>query len=148
MTAHVEAVSELKEIVQHLAECGLPVSDISPSHPPVFFGIRSESILTAVIGLELFGSVGMLRSLAVAPAYRGHGLGGELLAFAERHAASCGVKTLFLLTTTAAEFFIHRGFAPADRSCAPAEIQATSQFSNLCPASSAFLSKACRWSDT
>ena len=142
MVAHIELVSELNEIVPLLAECGLPVSDISSSQPPVFFGVRFESGLSAVIGIEIFGSVGLLRSLAVAPAYRGRGFGGELVAFAERHAASCGIKVLFLLTTTASDFFAHLGFVPADRSSAPPAIQATAQFSGLCPASSTFLRKS------
>ena len=142
MVAHIESVSTLNEIVSLLAECGLPVSDISSSQPPVFFGMRFEVGLSAVVGLEVFGSVGLLRSLAVAPAYRGRGLGVELVAFAERHAASCGISDLFLLTTTASDFFVHLGFVPADRASAPAAIQATSQFSGLCPASSAFLRKS------
>ena len=142
MVAHIESVSELNEIIPLLAECGLPVSDISSSQPPVFFGVRFESGLSAVVGLEIFGSVGLLRSLAVGPAYRGRGLGGELVAFAERHAAGCGIKVLFLLTTTASDFFAHLGFVPADRSSAPPAIQATSQFSGLCPASSTFLRKS------
>lgn len=142
MTAHIEPISEIREILPLLAECGLPVSDISPSQPLQFFGIRSESGLVAVVGLELYGSVGLLRSLAVAPSRRGHGLGRQLVAFAERVAASQGVDSLFLLTTTAAAFFGKLGYLPASRSTAPPAIQATLQFSGLCPTSAAFLSKS------
>ena len=142
MRARIEAIAELDDIVPLLADCGLPVADISAARTPQFFGIRAESSLVAVIGLEVFGAVALLRSLAVSPAHRGHGLAQQLVAFAEQLAASRGVGTLFLLTTTAPAFFDKLGFAPASRSAAPPAIQATQQFSGLCPASSAFLSKS------
>lgn len=142
MTDNIEPISELKDIVTLLAECGLPVSDISPNHSPQFFGIRSESGLVAIVGLELFGSVGLLRSLAVSPEDRGRGLARQLVAFVERVAASQGVESLFLLTTSAAAFFEKLGFVPTFRSDAPPVIQATQQFSDLCPATSALLIKS------
>lgn len=125
-----------------LTECGLSVADILQSQPPYFFGVRSESIIIAVVGLELFGAVALLRSLAVAPAHRGRGLARQLVTFAESVAASRGVDSLFLLTTTASDFFCKSGFMPISRPEAPPAIQATSQFSSLCPASSAFLRKS------
>ncbi|MES2263459.1 MAG: arsenic resistance N-acetyltransferase ArsN2 [Pseudomonadota bacterium] len=138
---NIEPISELKDVLTLLSECGLPVSDISKSNPPQFFGLRSESGLVAVVGLELFESVGLLRSLAVSPNHRGHGIARQLVAFAERVATSRGVDVLFLLTTTASDFFEKLGFVPASRTSAPTVIQVTPQFSGLCPASSAFLTK-------
>ena len=142
MITNIEPISELKEIMSLLTECGLPVTDILQSEPPLFFGVRSESGLVAVVGLELFGAAALLRSLAVAPAHRGRGLARQLVAYAESVAVSRGVDSLFLLTTTASDFFGKLGFVPASRSAAPPAIQATSQFSVLCPASSAFLRKS------
>ena len=141
MTTNIEPIVELKDIVPLLVECNLPVADISPSQSPQFFGVRSESGLVAVVGLELFGAVALLRSLAVSPAHRGRGLASQLVAYAESVAACRGVDSLFLLTTTASDFFSKLGFVSASRSAAPPAIQATSQFSSLCPASSAFLRK-------
>ncbi len=140
MVTHIEPLLELKEIVPLLAECGLPVSDISSSQSPHFFGIRSESGLLAVIGVELFGAAALLRSLAVLPTCRG--LARELVVFVERFAAEQGVEFIFLLTTTASELFAKLGFVTVPRVTAPSAIQATPQFSGLCPASSAFLGKA------
>jgi len=141
MDVKIEPISEIKDVLPLLVACCLPVSDISLSNPPQFFGLRSGSDLVAVVGLELFESVGLLRSLAVSPSHRGRGIAHQLVAFAEGVAASCGVHTLFLLTTTASDFFKTLGFVPASRSSAPAAIQATRQFSGLCPASSEFLTK-------
>ncbi len=142
MSAHIEPITELNDVVPLLTECGLPVSDISPSQLQQFFGMRSKTGLVAVVGLELYGSVGLLRSLAVSPSHRGQGLAHELVAFAEKVAASQGVNTLFLLTTTASDFFSKLGYVPASRANAPQAIQDSSQFSNLCPSSSSFLCKS------
>lgn len=63
---------------------------------------------------------------------------------AETWAAAQGIETLYLLTTTAAQFFARRGYEVVARSDAPNVIAATSQFSKLCPASSAFMRKVLR----
>ena len=60
---------------------------------------------------------------------------------AEAHAAEKGVETLYLLTTTAADFFARRGYEAVPRSAAPAAIAATPQFRDLCPASSVLMRK-------
>lgn len=142
MIANIEPISELEKIMSLLTECDLAVTDILQSEPPLFFGVRCESSLVAVVGLELFGAVALLRSLAVSPTHRGRGLARQLVAHAESVAVSRDVDSLFLLTTTASDFFGKLGFVPASRSAAPPAIQATSQFSVLCPASSAFLRKS------
>ena len=129
------------ELIALLVACGLPVDDIGPSSPADFFAIRKEDGIVAVVGLERYPPVGLLRSLAVAPAWRGSGLAAQLLAFAKSFAGAHGVASLFLLTTTAGDYFAGKGYAPALRREAPPAIQATSQFSTLCPASSAFLGK-------
>jgi amino-acid N-acetyltransferase len=94
-----------------------------------------------VVGVEVYGSVGMLRSLAVVPAHRSTGLGTALASDAETWAAEHGVGALYLLTTTAAQFFARRGYVMIPRSEAPQAIAATAQFSDLCPASSTFMRK-------
>jgi amino-acid N-acetyltransferase len=138
---NIEPLSSLDEILSLLTDCRLPVADISAASPPLFFGIRVAGVLVAVVGLELFHSIGLLRSLAVSPTFRGRGLAQELLAFAEVCAASHGTHTLFLLTTTAEEFFLKFGYVAASRQDAAQAIQATPQFSGLCPSSAACLSK-------
>ena len=137
----IEPIAQTFEIKQLLATCELPVSDIVSSDSMLFFGCRSNAELVGVVGLQIFGYIALLRSLAVSPHYRNYGLGKALAAFAESHAASLGVQSLFLLTTTADEFFSKLGYSPALRDDAPAPIKATAQFSGLCPASSSFMSK-------
>ncbi|MFA5938015.1 MAG: arsenic resistance N-acetyltransferase ArsN2 [Sinimarinibacterium sp.] len=125
-----------------LAACGLPTSDLEHPRAVQLFGIVEARAPVAVCGLEVHGTAGLLRSLAVAGAQRGRGLGYALVRHAEIEAAKQGVIELYLLTTTAADFFARLGYAPTPRAEAPAAIAQTTQFSSLCPASSAFMRKA------
>jgi C_GCAxxG_C_C family probable redox protein len=124
-----------------LSACDLPSSDLAACASLQLFGCRSDAGLAGVVGVELYGPVALLRSLAVAPEYSGIGLGKALVEHAEAVAAWRGVESLYLLTTTADTYFSRLGYAHASRDDAPAAIRATAQFSGLCPASSAFMSK-------
>lgn len=135
------STEQLAEIKQLLSACELPTSDLSPSSALLFFGCRSDARLAGVIGLEVLGPVALLRSLAVAPSHRNHGMGRSLVESAEAHAASLGVESLYLLTTTAEAFFSRLGYSPALRAEAPSSIKATTQFSELCPVSSVLMHK-------
>jgi amino-acid N-acetyltransferase len=128
-------------VKQLLAASGLPIEDITARHLQDFFGCGSGPELEGVIGLELFSEVALLRSLAVASSRRGTGVGSRLVAHAERHARDQEVQSLYLLTTTAEAFFMRRGYARVPREDAPAAIKTTSEFSGICPTSSAFMVK-------
>jgi amino-acid N-acetyltransferase len=128
-------------VKQLLSESGLPIADITARHLQHFFGCGSGPELEGVIGLEIFGDVALLRSLAVASSRRGSGVGSGLVVHAERHARDQGVQSLYLLTTTAEQFFLRRGYARIPRENAPAAIKGTSEFSGICPVSSVFMVK-------
>ena len=106
-----------------------------------FFYCGAGAAPIGIVGLEFCGSHALLRSLAVAPERRRSGVGAQLVEHAERYARAQGIHSIFLLTTTAEEFFKRRGYAVTDRSNAPAEIRATKEFAHICPSGSAFLSK-------
>ncbi|WP_454829050.1 arsenic resistance N-acetyltransferase ArsN2 [Pseudoxanthomonas wuyuanensis] len=125
-----------------LAENQLPISDLQDTSKIALFGCVSNTQVSGIVGLELYGHVALLRSLAVAGTARGNGLGDALVAYAERHAVQQGVGSIYLLTTTASGFFERHGYHPVAREDAPAAIARTSQFSNLCPSSSAFMVKS------
>jgi amino-acid N-acetyltransferase len=118
---------------------GLPTEDLTESHLEHFFYMGGADAPHAVVGIELCAGFALLRSLAVEPMHRGEGLAAALLAKAEAHAKARGAELMFLLTTTAEEFFKRRGYVPADRLTAPAPIRATREFVDLCPASSTFM---------
>lgn len=124
-----------------LTSAQLPTVDITPKHLEHFFGAWSDSRLEGVVGVELFGSVALLRSLAVLVSQRGSGLGTELLTLAEQYAMENEVHSMFLLTTTAEPYFKRRGYAPFSRAAAPEAIQNTTEFTSICPASSTLMFK-------
>lgn len=128
-----------EEVVRLLAANQLPVSDLSDRIQ--FLGLWREACLIGVIGLESYGDVGLLRSLAVDASARGAGYGGSLVSRLEGLAASEGIGRLYLLTTTAEPFFARRGYQRVARESAPPALQATSEFSTLCPSSSACMCK-------
>ena len=83
----------------------------------------------------------MLRSLVVAEAWRGRGLGDALVRRLEAAAQAWGVRRWWLLTTTAEAFFLKRGFRLTPRAEAPAAIAATAEFRGLCPSIAVCLSR-------
>ena len=138
---NIETINGVEAIRKLLNEAQLPSADISGSPVQQFYGICQSDELIAVVGLEPLGNIGLLRSLAVARDQRGRSLAMALTLHVEQQAAAQGIDTLYLLTTTAAEFFRKRGYATCAREDAPAAIRASSQFSALCPSSAVLLSK-------
>jgi amino-acid N-acetyltransferase len=108
--------SDYAEVLTLLREVNLPVEGV-PEHFGNFLVARSEAgHLVGCVGQERYGSVALLRSLAVSPAQRGAGLGRELTLEVLSAARASGVTEIVLLTTTAADFFQHHfGFATAER---------------------------------
>jgi len=123
-----------------LEQSGLPTADLDQTAIR-FLGCHDEEGLAGVVALELYGSVGLLRSLAVRSSLRGRGLGMRLVDMAEEVAAQNGVRNLYLLTTTAADFFRAGGFSGSARGDAPEAIRGNTEFAGLCPDSAAFMVK-------
>ena len=129
-------------VLKLLAEAELPVEDLSPDKLKHFLVARANNgSVIGVIGLEPFHEVGLLRSLAVHPSWRGRGLGFALTRHLEAYASELGIKTLFLLTLTAVEFFPKLGYQVVERSVIPEVIATTEEFRGVCPASAVCLSK-------
>jgi amino-acid N-acetyltransferase len=125
-----------------LESAGLPATDLNPAHLEHFFYCGSSEAPTGMVGLELYGTDALLRSLAVAPATRGSGLGSALTEHAESYARTRGVRAMYLLTTTVEGFFAQRGYLRIARTAVSAAIQGTREFTHLCPESAALMAKA------
>ena len=128
-------------VVSLLEAEGLPASDLTESHLEHFFFTGSDGAPSALVGLEIYGEAGLLRSLVVSAAARTQGLGSALVLHAEAYAVAYKVRALYLLTTTAESYFEHRGYRRIDRSEAPPSIKSTREFASLCPSSAAFMIK-------
>jgi amino-acid N-acetyltransferase len=108
---------------------------------PHFFYAEIDGEIKGVIGAVPCGAYALLRSLAVAAACRGRGLGSRLVTVAESHALDLGARGLYLLTLTAEGFFKRRGYQAIPREKAPEAVRATAEFTHICPASSALMFK-------
>lgn len=141
MKPEVQAGPERDAAIALLAACGLPTADLSGEQMPHFFYCGSARNPAGIVGVEILGGEALLRSLAVSETKRGAGIGAALVAGAEDFARSRGVRTVYLLTTTAERFFSRRGYLPAARSEAPESVRNTHEFAALCPDSSTFMFK-------
>lgn len=121
--------------------CELPSNDLSPTHLEHFFIICQDEKIIGSVGLEIRDRFGLLRSLAVANKHRRLGLGIKLTHHIEGYAQIQGIKTLYLLTTTAQKFFAKIGYEVIEREMAPAPLQETAEFKNICPTSAICMQK-------
>jgi len=136
MTSSIETAlrGELPRILELLEEAGLPVAGVD--HAEAFLVAREQAehgCLVGCIGLEVYGDVGLLRSLAVRPDTRGGGWGKRLVERLLETARLRGVSVMYLLTTTAAEYFPRFGFEPIPREQADSRLQASEEFRGACP---------------
>lgn len=142
MSIQIQPISFSSAVEQLLAVNHLPTADLHGTAPIIFCGHYTAQTLTGIIGLEVCRPYMLLRSLAVAETQRTQGIGAALVAYAEAHAAQAGAQALYLLTTTADQFFARHGYCYVDRAAVPAAIAATQEFADLCPASSQVMMKS------
>jgi amino-acid N-acetyltransferase len=129
----IDAV-ELPELVRLLERSRLPTDGIAEHVASTLFA-RDEGRVVGSAAVELYGRVGLLRSLAVDEALRGRGLGVRLTEAALALARARHLDTVYLLTETAGEFFPRFGFRPISRAeVDPAALQSV-EFTTVCPAS-------------
>jgi amino-acid N-acetyltransferase len=91
-------------------------------------GIR----IIGCVGVEVYGTAGLLRSVAVDIAHRGLGLGIQLTETAIDLAKKRGVKTLYLLSETASDFFLRFGFQKVTRADVEPAVRGSAEFTGAC----------------
>ncbi len=128
-------------IRQLLRLCDLPEADITPEQLRDFLVLKEKGQIIGVVGIEVFGRFGLLRSLAVDARYRHRGFASQLVEKVEEYAATLKVETLYLLTLTAEGFFSERSYQRVQRNSAPPAVQGTAEFKNLCPVSAVCMVK-------
>lgn len=102
----------------------------------VLKGELRDGVLVSAGGLERCGGSLLLRSVVTHPDWRGQGLAGELVRQLHQAAGQSGHTETWLMTETAESYFqAHHSYRPINRDVVPTDIRASSQFSELCPAS-------------
>ncbi|MEZ0538363.1 arsenic resistance N-acetyltransferase ArsN2 [Fibrella arboris] len=117
------------------------LTDDLPDDLGTFTLAYDKGTLAGAAGVAVYGTTGLVRSVAVSPAYRDHQIGRQLINAVEKLATDQNLTNLYLITTTADGYFARLGFERVDRSNVPDAIAQTRQFSELCPASSIVMKK-------
>ena len=123
---------DLTQVVALLARHHLPEAGLA-AHADTLIVARDAHRVVGSAALELYGAVALLRSVVVDDARRGTGLGQRLTAAALDLARARGVRTVYLLTETAAGFFPRFGFAPIARDAVAPAIRGSVEFTTACP---------------
>jgi amino-acid N-acetyltransferase len=131
---------DLSEVLVLLRKVGLQVKGVDDQFHN-FFVAREKSDLKGCGGLETYGNVGLIRSVAVAPPFQGQGLGHSIVRSLEALAAEKNLSEIYLLTETAETFFSELGYVTIQKDSANPEIKRSSEFTSLCPASAACMKK-------
>ena len=125
-----------------LARSGLPLDGVRDALP-TFVVAQAGNDMVGVAGLEVCCDNALLRSVAVADPWRSHGVGRALVTRVIADAEARGIAALYLLTTTAEDYFPKFGFRPIARDQVPDDIRATAEFTSACPASAVVMCRAC-----
>jgi amino-acid N-acetyltransferase len=131
--------NNFSKAISLLKDCNLPTEDITDT-TKLFIAIAGNEVI-GVVGVEFYQRQALLRSLAVNDNNRSKGTGKSLVVFIEGFARSNGISELFILTTTAADFFSKLSYQHIKREDAPAPIQQSSEFTSTCPSSATVMKK-------
>ena|SRR5687768_7421318 len=124
---------DLAAVRQLLSSAGLPLDGVEDNFDDFIVAEEEERGIAGVIGVEKYGSAALLRSAAVFPDLRGSGIGGRLVRELLDRVSAQGVREIYLLTTTAEEYFPRFGFTRSSRDQVPEPVRASREFQGACP---------------
>jgi amino-acid N-acetyltransferase len=124
--------TDKNQIRRLLSECGLPTVYIH-RHLKSFIVAKAGKKIIGVIGVEVYGQVGLLRSLCVDQPYRGQGIARTLNAKILAYAQMRKIDRFYLFTWDAEKFVSKLGFQKIDKKRIPNSIRSTWQFRRLSP---------------
>jgi amino-acid N-acetyltransferase len=130
---------DVKEGLDLLRRSGLAETDVAERWGHYFVVHEDDGRVVGMAGLEVHGDDGLLRSVAVDPDYRCQGLGGSLVEAALSRAARLELRSVYLLTTDARDYFARAGFSDCPREEAPPAIQNSWEFTTGCPSTAALM---------
>jgi amino-acid N-acetyltransferase len=128
------AAADVSAIKSLLTEAALPTAGVD-EHWHTFLVARDGASIVGCGGAEAYHTAALIRSVAVQPAYRRHGVGRRLVRQLLDRLASRGLREFYLLTTTAEEYFAKRGFKTIDRDEINPQLMASRELQDACPES-------------
>ena len=124
--------ADLQNILSLLSASDLPTVGVAESLAG-FTVAEHDGRIVGVVGIETCcREYALLRSTAVAPEFRKHGIGRRLVERAIAGAEANGFSALYLLTNTAETYFPSFGFTRVARESVPDEVKATEEFTSIC----------------
>lgn len=137
---HRQATDGDLQEIKELLDCNNLPSDDCEEHIENFIIVEEKRKIIGVGGLEVYGNVGLVRSIVIESGYRGRGISKNIYNLIEDRAHSFGINTLYLLTESATDYFKKLGFVVQERQKVPKSIMNTKQFKELCPSSAMVMS--------
>jgi N-acetylglutamate synthase-like GNAT family acetyltransferase len=114
------------------------------AHLSTYLLATSNGEVVGCAGAEVYGTVALLRSVAVAPGLHRQGIGRRLVERLLHEARSRDIAALYLLTVTAPEYFAQYGFKRMKTEDAPQALKASAEFQGACPACAALMALTLR----
>jgi amino-acid N-acetyltransferase len=115
-----------------LSAAGLPLDGAAEALGALGVVGREGNRVVAAAAVEQFGDAGLLRSVVVDSGRRGSGAGRLIVGAAEGLARREGVRELYLLTETAADWFPRLGYEVVERAAAAAAVGESVEFTTVC----------------
>ncbi|MBL0170073.1 MAG: GNAT family N-acetyltransferase [Gemmatimonadaceae bacterium] len=110
-------------------------ADLLRAHPQHVLLAELNGAVVGSAALDVHDNVALLRSVAVARDLAALGVGTRLVNDLIALARASDITTLYLLTTTAEQWFPKFGFTVIDRASVPPALAATVEFTSACPSS-------------
>ena len=133
---------DLPGAIELLGRSALPAHEVAERWGHYFVVREDDARVVGLCGLEVHAEDGLLRSVAVDADYRGQGLAAALVAAALERARRLELREVYLLTTTARDYFERHGFAECRREEAPAAIRESWEFRSGCPAMAVLMKRS------
>lgn len=133
------SAAQREQVKTMLVASKLPVADIDDDK--ILYFLQDGNDMVGTAGLEIFGDCGLLRTFSVVKDAQGKGYGSFISYEIEKYAAESGIGCLYLLTTTAKDFFDKQGYCVIERSEAPEGVKQSQEFTSLCPSSAVVMKK-------
>ena len=131
--------NERRQAIELLQKHKLPVIDIDEDKL-LYLLLDGERII-GTVGLEIFEDCALLRSVSIIKEEQGKGYGKFMNEEIEKYAKESGINCMYLLTTSAKNFFDKQGYCVINREDSPASVKQTAEFTSLCPSSAVVMKK-------
>lgn len=135
LTIRTVTEQDLGAVERLLERVELPREGLGDQWGAGFAVAVEDGDIVGAAGIERYGRFGLLRSVVTDPRRRGRGIAEALVRNRLAWAGTEGLDGVYLLTTTAGDYFPRLGFERLARDEVPVEIRESKEFATVCPGS-------------